>query len=106
MTLGQAFGLLAFWLIAANVLAYGAFGYDKAQARAGGWRVAESNLILIAFLGGWLGAKLGQRHFRHKTRKEPFRTNLDMVPLLWVVVAGAAAIFFREFLIAWLKPLL
>jgi uncharacterized membrane protein YsdA (DUF1294 family) len=34
--------------------------------------VPERTLHLLALLGGWPGAILGQRHFRHKTRKVSF----------------------------------
>lgn len=72
-----------------NGLAFLMFGLDKRRARTGAWRISESTLLGIALIGGWFGAKLGQRVFRHKTRKEPFRTRLNRIPGLWVL--GAAA---------------
>jgi hypothetical protein len=43
-------------------------------------------LLSLAFFGGWFGAKLAQRHIRHKTRKQPFVSQLNSVPILWCVV--------------------
>ena len=43
-------------LIAINFSAFAAFGLDKAKARRGQYRIAESTLLLLAFLGGTLGA--------------------------------------------------
>ena len=60
-------GFLLYWL-------------DKLRARHGQWRVAESSLHLVAFLGGWPGAFLAQRHFRHKTGKVRFQL------VFWLIV--------------------
>ena len=38
--------ILAF-LIAMNLLAFAAFGWDKRQARLGQWRVRESTLLML-----------------------------------------------------------
>ena len=39
---------LLFYLIAINVIAFAAMGIDKAKARAGKWRIAESTLFALA----------------------------------------------------------
>lgn len=78
--------------IGINVIAFLAFGWDKRQAERDGWRIAERTLIGLALFGGALGALIGQQVFRHKTRKQPFRT------LLWlaaVINLLAAAVYFR-----------
>lgn len=77
----------ASFLIALNAAAFGAFWYDKRQAQSGGWRVPEKTLLLLALVGGWPLAKLAQRRFRHKTRKQPFATLLNLVPFAWVGLA-------------------
>lgn len=78
-------------LIGFNVIAFAAFGWDKRQAERHGWRIAERSLIALALFGGALGALIGQQVFRHKTRKQPFRS------LLWAAaiinLLGAAALF-------------
>lgn len=71
-----------------NGAAYAAFRYDKRQAQAGGWRVSERALLFVALLGGWVGAKLAQRRFRHKTRKHPFATLLNLVPVVQAFVVS------------------
>ncbi|MGN6050875.1 DUF1294 domain-containing protein [Pseudomonas aeruginosa] len=48
------------------------FWFDKEQARAGRRRMSERSLLLAVAYG--LGAWLGQRILRHKTRKQPFAT--------------------------------
>ncbi|WP_374284854.1 DUF1294 domain-containing protein [Novosphingobium sp.] len=59
-------------LCAINFAAFAAFGIDKARAENGGWRIRESTLLWLAFLGGSPGAWAGRGVFRHKTRKQPF----------------------------------
>lgn len=71
-----------------DALAYLLFGFDKQQAVEGGWRVPERVLLLTALLGGSIGARIAQRRFRHKTRKQPFGFLLDLIVALQI---GAAA---------------
>lgn len=62
------------WLLLANVLTLVIYGADKMAARKAWCRVPESTLLVLGMLGGWPGAMIGQRLFRHKTQKQPFRT--------------------------------
>lgn len=65
-------GAVLVWILTCSVLTFAVFGWDKQRAVAGQWRVPEANLLTLAFCGGSVGGKLGQRFFRHKTRKQPF----------------------------------
>lgn len=58
----------------ASVAAILLYGKDKTASTTGAWRVSESTLHLVALFGGWPGALVAQQLFRHKTRKQPFRT--------------------------------
>ncbi|PIE09693.1 MAG: hypothetical protein CSA72_11465 [Rhodobacterales bacterium] len=51
---------------------------DKRAAERGAWRISEATLLLIALCGGAIGVRIGQRAFRHKTRKQPFATYLTL----------------------------
>ena len=73
---------LAAAFIALNLLTFTLFGIDKAKARVGAWRVAESTLLLLAFVGGTLGAYAGRAVFRHKTRKQPFNSVLFAIAVV------------------------
>lgn len=61
-------GALAVWLIAINLVTFAVYGADKRRARRGAWRVPEKTLFLLPLLGGSVGALLGMRVFRHKTK--------------------------------------
>ncbi|SRR6266446_6256950 len=77
-----------------SLVCFLAYGLDKRQAGNGGRRVSERTLHLLAFLGGWPGALMGQRQFRHKTQKAAFRVVFWMVVALHVGIVGAAAYVF------------
>ncbi len=64
-------GLIIYYLLLNGGLFF-LMGWDKRQARRGGWRVPESRLWLCAVLGGGLGGLLAQRCWHHKTQKPAF----------------------------------
>lgn len=75
-------------LALANLHAFARFWWDKRAARQGDRRTPETVLLTAALFGG-LGAWLGQHILRHKTRKEPFRTQLSLTILVHLAaVAG------------------
>src|SRR5262249_52453079 len=74
-----------------SLVCFIAYGLDKRQAANGGRRVSERTLHLMAFLGGWPGALLGQRQFRHKTQKVAFPMVFWMVVVLHIGIVGAVA---------------
>lgn len=65
----------------ASVFLFGIYYIDKTEAQRGGERVPENMLHLFAVIGGWPGALIARHLFRHKTRKQPFRT------IFWGTVA-------------------
>jgi len=61
------------WGPASSMLAFLLYGIDKFAAVRGWRRTPEAQLHLVALAGGWPGALIAQKLFRHKTRKQPFR---------------------------------
>ncbi|WP_298259193.1 DUF1294 domain-containing protein [uncultured Litoreibacter sp.] len=85
------FAILAAYLGLVNLLTYVLFAIDKRRARTNGRRVSESNLLMWSMVGGSPAAKLGQRRLRHKTVKQPFARQLNLI--IWgqiLLVAFAA----------------
>ncbi|WP_395449253.1 DUF1294 domain-containing protein [Aminobacter sp. UC22_36] len=80
-------------VLAVNVAAFAAFWCDKRLARNGARRIPEKTLLWLAFAGGSLGALSAQHLFRHKTRKEPFRSRLYAIIALQAVAIAALAIW-------------
>ncbi|MCW1931594.1 DUF1294 domain-containing protein [Pararhodobacter zhoushanensis] len=89
------FYAIALYLVAINLLTFAMFRIDKQRAIGDGWRIPEANLLTAAFFGGSVGARAGQVLLRHKSRKEPFRSQLKGIMILQVaVVMIATAAFF------------
>lgn len=88
-TSAQLYMGMGLLLALANLLAFIAFAIDKGRAERNEWRIPESFLLKLAFLGGWPGAKLGQWVFRHKTRKQPFGWHLNLIGAFQVLCVAA-----------------
>ncbi|MCV6824940.1 MULTISPECIES: DUF1294 domain-containing protein [Halocynthiibacter] len=70
---------------AVSLLAFLWMGLDKLYAALGWRRIPERRLLFFGLIGGGAGTKLGQVFFRHKTRKEPMRSQIQR-RLVWSVV--------------------
>jgi uncharacterized membrane protein YsdA (DUF1294 family)/cold shock CspA family protein len=70
-----------------SLLAYLLYADDKGRSRAKAWRVSEKNLHGISMLGGWPGAYLAQRRYRHKTAKLGFQFTFWTTVILHQYVA-------------------
>lgn len=78
------------WILVYGIASIACFiGYalDKRAAENNQWRVSETILLMMGLVGGWPGAILAQEIFRHKTKKQTFRT------LFWMSVAINMAAF-------------
>ncbi len=80
------FELLWGYLAFVNIATFGAFAFDKIAAQNGWWRLSEASLLSLAFIGGSLGALIGQRVMRHKTQKQPFRSLLIAIVSFHIVM--------------------
>lgn len=79
---------IATYLVVVNLITFATYGIDKSRARLGEWRISEKTLIVLALLGGSLGAFLGMRVFHHKTRKPLFRVFIPLLLVLDIAVFG------------------
>jgi uncharacterized membrane protein YsdA (DUF1294 family) len=78
-------------VVVVSLVTFAAFGWDKRRAAGGGRRVPERTLLVLALAGGWPGAILARRQFRHKTRKGSFVIAFWVVVALHVALVGAVA---------------
>jgi len=67
---------------------------DKRKAASGEWRTPEATLHLFELLGGWPGAFLAQRIFRHKTAKAGYQI------VFWLIVVGYECVAI-DYLLGW-----
>jgi uncharacterized membrane protein YsdA (DUF1294 family)/cold shock CspA family protein len=79
--------VLIFYLVV-SCLAFASYGFDKSAAKNDRWRTRESTLHMLGLLGGWPGALVAQRLFRHKSRKLSFQLMFWAVVILNCAVLG------------------
>ena len=82
---------VGYWL-AVNLTGFVLFGWDKRCALRSNRRVPERRLLMLAALGGAPAMLLGRSMLRHKTRKQPFRTYLDTIMCIQLLVAIAVLV--------------
>lgn len=68
-----------------TVITFFLYGSDKWKARKNLWRIPETTLLGLSFLGGCIGALSGMFLFRHKTQHWKFKI---LVPLSVLFHAG------------------
>lgn len=84
---------LLLFIAALNLLTFALYYFDKRAAILGGPRTPENTLHVLALLGGWPGAFLAQRIFRHKSSKAGFQfmfwisvtMNVSLMAWLWML---------------------
>ena len=72
---------LLWYLAAVNAVTFTVYGIDKSKARRGAWRIPEKTLFLLPLLGGSVGALLGMKVFRHKTKHWYFVWGIPIILL-------------------------
>ena len=95
--IGSPWGLLAAWLVLINVVTFVIFGVDKLLAKHPRLRqrVPEKNLLLLAVVGGSVGALLGMLVFRHKTLHRVFRVGVPVILAVQLLLAAAIALYWN-----------
>lgn len=87
------------YIITINVVAFIVFGIDKLRARQKKWRIPEATLLLLAVVGGSIGAWAGMLVWRHKTMHRKFKYGVPVILILqlaivtWIIYKfGASAL--------------
>lgn len=75
------------YLLAVNITSILLYGIDKYKAKKGRWRISEATLLLIAVIGGSIGAWAGMRLWHHKTKHKKFKYGIPIIIILQVAIA-------------------
>lgn len=67
-----------------SIIAFCMYAADKKKAKKGAWRIPEKVLLGLGFLGGSIGALLGMKLLRHKTKHWYFWA-VNIAGLLWQI---------------------
>ena len=77
--------IIIYALFALNLITFIIYGIDKFKAKKAKWRISEATLILLAVIGGSIGAWLGLQVWRHKTQHKKFFIGIPMILTLQVI---------------------
>ena len=75
------------YLLGVNILTFLVYGIDKSKAKRKAWRISDCTLLMLAVIGGSVGALFAMRLFHHKTLHKKFRYGVPLIMALQVVVA-------------------
>ena len=79
---------LLYYLIAINIVTFLVYGIDKWKAKQGSWRISEATLLILAVIGGSIGALLGMKVWRHKTQHKKFKYGLPLILIIQIILIG------------------
>lgn len=79
--------LILIYILLINLIAFYFYWNDKRRAKKNKWRIPENTLLLIALIGGSIGALLGMKVFRHKTKHWKFKILVPLFLILQIVLA-------------------
>lgn len=77
---------IVIYLILINFIAFLSMYIDKKKAIKGKWRIKESTLLMLALVGGSVGAIIGMYAFHHKTQKPRFFLGIPIIIVLQILI--------------------
>ena len=78
--------IILYYLLAVNIATFFLYGIDKYKAKKGQWRISEATLLLMAVIGGSIGAWTGMRLWHHKTMHKKFKYGIPIIIILQVAL--------------------
>lgn len=84
---------LLIYLIIINIVAFIVYAWDKRKAKRGVWRTPESTLLLLAAVGGSVGALLAMYMLRHKTNHKKFFLGVPAILIAQLAIAAYFLLF-------------
>lgn len=79
---------LLIYLAVINVATFFTYGLDKWKAKKALWRIRESSLLMLAVLGGSIGAWLGMKAWHHKTQHKKFKYGVPAIICIQLTLIG------------------
>ena len=79
---------LLYYLIVIIVVTFFVYGIDKWKAKQGSWRISETTLLILAVIGGSIGALLGMKVWHHKTMHKKFKYGLPLILIIQIILIG------------------
>ena len=80
--------MLLYYIVGVNILTFFVYGIDKWRAKKGKWRISEATLLLLAVIGGSIGAWLGMKVWHHKTMHKKFKYGIPAILIIQIILIG------------------
>jgi uncharacterized membrane protein YsdA (DUF1294 family) len=77
---------LLYYLIVITIVTFLVYGIDKWKAKQGSWRISEASLLILAVIGGSIGALFGMKVWHHKTMHKKFKYGLPLILLAQIAL--------------------
>ena len=77
---------IVYYLIALNIVTFLVYGIDNIKAKQKIRRIREASLLVLAVLGGSIGALLGMYVWHHKTKHKKFKYGLPLILLAQIAL--------------------
>ena len=85
------------YLMVINVVTFFTYGIDKWKAKRSKWRIPESTLLVMALMGGSIGAWFGMKVWHHKTMHKKFKYGVPVIIFAQLAIVGY--IIFRRWML-------
>ena len=86
MNINTLHSCLAYYLLGINAVTFIVYGIDKYKAKKAKWRISEATLLLLAVLGGSIGAWMGMKVWHHKTMHKKFKYGIPAILLIQIAL--------------------
>ena len=77
--------IIIIYLAIINVATFFTYGIDKLKAKRSKWRIREAALLMLAVLGGSIGALLGMKIWHHKTMHKKFKYGVPAILIVQII---------------------
>jgi uncharacterized membrane protein YsdA (DUF1294 family) len=78
--------IILIYLVTINVITFFVFGIDKWKAKRSKMRIREAALLMLAILGGSIGAWLGMQVWHHKTMHKKFKYGIPLILIVQIAL--------------------
>lgn len=76
--------VILLYFVIINIVAIVMYGWDKYCAKKNKWRVPELTLLMLAIMGGSIGALAAMKLFHHKTLHLKFKYGVPLILILQI----------------------
>ena len=77
---------LLYYLAVVNTITFIVYGIDKLKAKKRKWRIPESTLLLLAIIGGSVGAWCGVKVWHNKTLHKKFIYGIPLIVIIQISI--------------------